>query len=271
MNKKPTISVVMPVYKENAQVLKRAIDSIMNQTFQDYEFIIILDNPYNIEAINLIEDFKNNDERIILILNDKNLGVAPTLNIGVKAAKGEYIARQDADDESLPYRFEKQINYLNTNPNIDVIGTSLDYVDENEKLIFKRNYNSNPEKYIRKYNPVGHPTLLIKRELFEKFGFYSEDEKFKYVEDYELWIRWYLKGVKFYNLDDTLYKYYQNKSNIKNRNTKLQLRNTIKLKREYRNSLVLCFGDNLRLIGEMLLNLLPSGLITYLFYKFYNK
>jgi glycosyltransferase involved in cell wall biosynthesis len=257
----------MPVYKEEANVLKRAINSILNQTFQDFEFIIVLDNPQNEIAIKLINEIKNNDSRIKLIINDKNLGVAPTLNIGIKSTVGEYIARQDADDESVSDRFEKQINFLNTNSNIDVIGTALDYVDENSKLIFRRTYYANPEKYIRKYNPVGHPTLMIKKNVYEKFGYYSEDEQFKYVEDYELWLRWYLNGVKFYNIDEPLYKYYQNKSNIKSRNTKLQLRNTIRLKQKYRNKLNFDFGNYIRLYCEYILLLIPSKYITFLFYR----
>jgi len=263
----PKISIVMPVYKEEPTVLKRAIDSVLNQTFQDYEFIIVLDNPQNHDAVSLIQEIAKTDNRIQLIINDKNLGVAPTLNIGIKSASGEFIARQDADDESLPDRFEIQINFINSNNDIDVLGTALDYVDENGKLIFVRIYPPQPLKFIRKYNSLGHPTLLIRREIFSRYWFYSEDEQFKYVEDYELWLRWYLQGVKFHNIEQPLYKYYQNKTNIKSRNTKLQLRNTIKLKQQYRKKLKFGFGDYLRLFGELLLLLLPSKIVSYLFYR----
>ncbi len=262
----PKISVVMPVYKEEPHVLKRAIDSILNQTFRDYEFIIVLDYPQNYDAIKLIEGIAKSDARIKLIINDKNLGVAPTLNIGIKSASGEYIARQDADDESLPDRFEIQINFIVSNNDIDVLGTAIDYVDENSKLIFRRIYHPNPEKYIRQYNPLGHPSLMIKKEIFDKFGLYSEDEQFKYVEDYELWMRWYLKGVNFFNLKESLYRYYQNRANIKSMNTKIQLRNTITLKKNYLKNLDFYFGDYLRLFGEIILLILPSRLISYLFY-----
>ncbi|TAL68266.1 MAG: glycosyltransferase [Bacteroidetes bacterium] len=267
MNKSPLLSVVMPAYNEEQKVLNRSIVSILNQTFQDYEFIIVLDNPQNYDAIALINDFKNDDDRIKLIINDKNLGVAPTLNIGVNASFGDFIARQDADDESTSHRFEKQIKFLNSNPDINVLGTAMDYVDEHGKIIFCRKYQNRPDKFIRKYNPLGHPTLMIRKEIFEKFGYYSENEQFKFVEDYELWFRWYLSGVRFFNLDESLYKYYQNRTNIKSRNTKLQLRNTIKLKNKYRLDLKFRISDYLRLFGEKILTLLPSGLISWLFYK----
>jgi glycosyltransferase involved in cell wall biosynthesis len=264
---KPKISVVMPAYKEEPAVLERAINSILNQTYNNVEFIIVLDEPSNKPAIELINEYIRKDSRIKLIVNEKNLGVAPTLNIGVKTAVGNYIARQDADDESYPYRFEKQLKVFVEDSSIDVVGSGIEYVDENGKVLLKRFYKEYPGDEIKRYNPIAHPSMMIKKEIYEKFGYYDEGEMVRYVEDYDLWLRWHLQGVKFYNINLILYKYFQDRGNIKSKNTKLQLRNTYKLKLRYRKHLKFKTVDYLRLIGEMLLIFLPSKLITLLFYK----
>ncbi len=270
MDKAPVISVVMPVYKEEPAILERAIKSILNQIYNNFELVIVLDNPQNEKAIGLINEYIIKDNRIKLIVNEENLGVAPTLNVGIKTAVGNYIARQDADDESYPDRLEKQMKVFNSDNSFDVVGTGIEYVDDTGKLLFQRLYKENPTNEFKRYNPVPHPSLLIKKITFEKQGYYCEDENVKYVEDYDLWLRWHLKGKKFHNINSILYKYYQNNQNIKSKNTKLQLKNTYKLKYRYRKQLQFGFVDYLRIFGEMILSILPAKTITFLFYKLYK-
>ncbi|MGA2295922.1 MAG: glycosyltransferase [FCB group bacterium] len=262
----PLVSVVMPVYKEPEPVLRKSIDSILNQTFMDFEFIIVLDAPDNLDAIKLIEDYSKNEKRIKLLFNEKNLGVSATLNRGIKEAKGKYIARQDADDESLPDRLEKQVSAFLYAPDIDVIGTAIEYIDEKNNILMERFYKEEVGKEIKRFNPVAHPSLMLKKDLFEKFGLYDESILSKHVEDYDLWLRFYLGGVKFKNINQILYKYYQGKENIKSKNTKRQLFNTIKLKWRYRHSLKFGIGEYIYIFMEFLVYMLPAFMITKLFY-----
>ena len=111
----PIISVIMSVYNEPLDWVQESIDSILQQTFGNFEFIIINDNPNNKELFDFLITNKIKDNRIIIINNDENIGLTKSLNKGLERAKGEYIARMDADDISLPERLEKQINFLNTN------------------------------------------------------------------------------------------------------------------------------------------------------------
>lgn len=263
----PNISVVMPVCNENKLVLKRAIDSILNQKFKDFEFIIIIDNPHNLEAIELIEEYAVKDLRIKYSLNKSNLGISYSLNKGIHLARAKYIARQDADDESLPERLSKQYKVIISDPSIDVLGTAVRYTDKNQNIIFERFYKEKICNEIKFYNPVAHPTLLIKRELFEKFGYYRE--QYLCSQDYELWCRWYLKGVHFHNIPEILYKYYQG-DNIKNERTKNQLKETIDIKLRFALQLRFFICEYLFLLLEMLLLLLPTHLILALFYKKYK-
>ena len=107
------ISVIMATYKEKIELLKVAIESILKQTYNNFEFIIILDNPENIEHIRCIENYQKNDDRIRFYINEKNMGLTKTLNKALSLSKGKYICRMDADDVSMPDRIEKQLHYLN--------------------------------------------------------------------------------------------------------------------------------------------------------------
>jgi len=260
------ISVIMSIYKEKEHIVKRSIESILNQRFRNFEFIIVIDNPDNKEAIKLIKKYATQDNRIQLHINDYNKGIGFSLNKGIKLSCGKYIARQDADDESLPERFQKQINIFRKHPDIDVVGTGLEYIDENGNTIMKRYYKEIVGKQIKQYCPLAHPTLLNKKEIFEKYGYYNEYNNIKGVEDYDLWCRWYLQGVIFYNIKEILYKYYQSSDNVKNRHTKLQLWNTIKTKFKYCLQLHYGIIDYLYLFCEIFVLLLPDKLITRLFY-----
>jgi glycosyltransferase involved in cell wall biosynthesis len=122
---KPYISAVMSVYNESEEYLRKSIESILNQTYTDFEFIIILDNPDNKKARDILKEYENKDDRIVLLENEKNIGLAPSLNRGVKVARGKYIARMDADDIALPQRFEKQVYFLENNPDYAVCFTQV--------------------------------------------------------------------------------------------------------------------------------------------------
>ena len=119
----PKISVLMPIYNTNSQHLREAISSILNQTYVDYEFIILNDSPDNLELDNLVQEF--NDKRIKYIKNKQNIGITPSRNRLIELSKGEYLAVMDHDDVSLPERFARQVEFLDANLDYGVVGTKV--------------------------------------------------------------------------------------------------------------------------------------------------
>ena len=129
------ISVIMSTYKENIDDLKMSIESILNQTYKMFEFIIILDNPNNHIHEEIIKEYSKIDKRIKFYKNDKNIGLAMSLNKGISLAQYEYIARMDADDISLSNRFDKQVKFLQENPDISLVATNKILIDENNDIV----------------------------------------------------------------------------------------------------------------------------------------
>ena len=198
----PKISVIMPVYNGD-KYLKEAVDSILNQTFSDFEFIIIDDGSTdNTEQI--IKSY--DDKRILYIKNEQNLGVAESLNKGLDMAKGEYIARMDADDISLPERFEKQLQYMERHKNIAVCGSSIECFGAVKN---KRSTAPCGKKKIRLSllikSGVFHPTVIMRRSIIEK-EHYRYNAYYDKVEDFELWTRVAVK-YRINNIKEVLLRY----------------------------------------------------------------
>ena len=197
------ISVIMPVYNEEC-FLFDSIKSILDQTYRDFELIIIDDSSRD-NSSRIICSFR--DKRITYLKNSQNKGVAYSLNKGLKKAKGDLIARMDADDISYPNRFETQVNFLRKNPNVGVVGSCVELVDEFGK---KLNFKKYPEtfKEIQRAsifrNPICHPTVLFRRALTDSYGMY--DENLNGAEDYDLWLR-FMQYTQFANLSKPLLKY----------------------------------------------------------------
>lgn len=178
--------------------LSKAIESILDQTFCDFEFIIIDDASMD-SSRDIIQTFARKDTRIRLIENHTNLGLAASLNIGIQQARGDFIARMDADDISLERRFEKQIVVLRNNPDIYVLGTFVKVIDENGHYIRKFDVPYNPIEIfwniVTGFKPAFiHPTVLIKKDFFAQIGLYNED--FRAGQDYELWSRLIISNYK---------------------------------------------------------------------------
>ena len=154
------LSIIMPVYNEKVEWIKESIESIIYQTFTEFEFIIILDNPENKEAEKLLENYSKKDKRIRILKNKKNIGLVKTLNIGLDVANGEFIARMDADDIALPERFEKQMNFLIRNKNYN---NKWDTTTFSKLLNYER-----PENYIvtnTNYRKNGIPVLTANKSF----------------------------------------------------------------------------------------------------------
>lgn len=199
----------MSVYNAE-KYLEEAIDSIVNQTYQDFEFIIINDcSTDNSGAI--LNQYKQRYEQIVLISNSSNLGLTKNLNKALSIAKGDFIARMDADDISELNRFEVQHAFLHNNPNIDVLGSFSRNIDEKGTITGKRTAPISHRdilKVLPKLCPLAHPTVMFRKESLAKIGFYNE----KYItsQDYDMWFRAAKEGLQFYNIPELLLKYRMN-------------------------------------------------------------
>ena len=202
----PMISVLMPIYNAELYV-GEAIESILNQTYKNFEFIIIDDGSTD-NSLNIIKSYK--DDRIKLFQNDENKGLIYTLNRGLDLAQGKYIARMDSDDISLPKRFEIQVNFLEQNKNIGILGTGAKGFGVKS---FIHSYNGRVSGIdLMKACVIFHPTVFLRKEFFDKFNLrYSVD--YKACEDYELWTR-AIRFMEIYNIPDILLNYRVHTSNI---------------------------------------------------------
>lgn len=216
MNKKPLVSVVMSVFNDDKYV-RRAIDSILNQTLRNIEFIIINDASKD-NSLKTIQSYVREDRRVRLINNPHELKLAPSLNLGVSQAKSDLIARMDPDDISLPERLELQYDYLKKNPLVAVLGTNLSIVDENKKEIWVRDYPTTSldiKKTMLRYAPFAHPSVMIRKKVFEEFGGY--DPNMKLCEDTDFWFKIGTK-YEFGNIPKRLVQYTLSKKSGTHRN-----------------------------------------------------
>lgn len=196
MQNKPFISVVMSVFNDE-KYLKDSIESILNQSYNNFEFIIINDGSTD-NSLSIIKDYSKNDKRIKMV-KKQNSGLTKSLNIGLKLSKGEYIARIDGDDISHPLRFEKQIETFSKDTQLELIGTNCILIDENGLQIGRNKYN-----YPASYNKIKsvllsgnsifpHSSIMFKKSRIKRLGYY--DEFFKKTQDFNL----YLKLLKIEN------------------------------------------------------------------------
>lgn len=238
----PKVSVIMGIYNTNNETMvKEAIDSILNQTYKNYEFIICDDGSTD-GTYELIKKLTMNDDRVVLIKNEKNMGLAYTLNHCLEVAKGEYIARMDADDISVLDRLEKQVEFLDRNDEYAVVGSSAKLFDENGQWGMR----CPCEKPIKESFLFGtcfiHPTVMIRRSVLDKVSGYRVSDETLRAEDYDLFMRIYSAGGKGYNLQETLYEFREDKNAYKRRSYKFRI------------------GEaKVRYIGFKRLGLLPKG------------
>lgn len=200
---RPAISVVMSTYNRVA-FLPRAIDSILNQTFTDFEFIIINDGSPD-ETDKVLSLFAAKDKRIRVITNEQNKGLIYSLNLGLDEARGKYIARMDDDDISLPIRFEKQYAFMEQNPDFAVVGSWIGRPDDGKKWGFHDETNPDKVKMYMYLNsvPISHPASFLRRHFLNKHGIrYSYD--YKAAEDRKFWLDILDAGGKIGNIPEIL-------------------------------------------------------------------
>jgi len=200
----PKVSVVMPVYNSEA-FLGEAIESILSQTFTDFEFVIVDDGSTD-RSSHIITDYASKDPRIRVHEMPQNSGIVAALNEGVRVAAAPLIARMDADDISLPGRLERQVSFLDQNP-VGLVGSN--YIKSTENSRKTTHHPTAPEEVARKLLYaccIGHPTVMFTRDAFVQAGGYEPSYTGGGAEDYDLWLRM-SRNVQLANLPDNLLKY----------------------------------------------------------------
>ena len=230
------ISVIMSTYKEDERLLRESIESILNQTYRDFEYIIILDYPDNDVHKSVIEEYALKDDRIHFYINEKNMGLTDSLNRGLSLCHGEYIARMHADDISLPDRLERQMKYLEKN-HYDLIGGITEMINENGSLLYSiKSVPTDPKKInkaLRYSQCIAHPTWLGKKEVFEKNAGYRH---MPLCEDYDFTLRAVLNGFVISNLNEAVLKYRMTSNSISRSNLFEQYLYMAYITNEYKNN-----------------------------------
>lgn len=217
------ISVIMGVYNPKDKVIfKKSIDSILQQTYKNIEFIICDDNSDE-ETQKILKEYEKKDNRIVLIRNKRNLGLAASLNNCLKKVTGNYIARQDDDDISKCDRLEKELEFLENNKKYDFVGCNLELFNKNGIWGYRK-HKEKPKKEDFLYgNQFPHPAMLLTKKCMEEVKGYRVEKCTRRTEDYDLFMRLYAKGYQGYNLQEYLYEYNEDMYGYKKRKFKYRV------------------------------------------------
>jgi len=200
--KTPAVSILMPVFKTEP-FLREALDSMLSQTFTDFELIVLDDcSPGNAEEI--LDEYK--DPRIVRYLGEKNAGLANVLNVGMEMARGKYIARMDSDDLSSPNRLEVQVNYLEEHPDIDLCSCGMTLFGAMEDRWVRESDFETLRINALFFSPILHASSVWRRDAFDRLGLRFRQEMVP-AEDYDLWCRALSGGLRLVNIPECLYQY----------------------------------------------------------------
>ena len=209
------ISVIMGIYN-CADTLPRAIDSILAQTYTNWE-LIMCDDGSTDNTLEVANNYKEKyPDKIIIIQNEKNIRLAATLNHCLEYTSGEYVARMDGDDTSTPDRFELQVSFLKSHPNIDLVGGLV--AREFEGNTFVIHPIAHPDRYSLHYGtPFLHASIMTYKYVFDKVGGYTVAERTRRSEDWDLWFKFFASGFQGDNIDKVIYTVYEDDLHISRR------------------------------------------------------
>ena len=217
----PKISVLMGIYN-CAGTLREAVDCIRNQTVSDWE-LILCDDGSSDNTYQIARELAAEDNRIVLLKNEKNLGLNKTLNRCLAAATGEFVARMDGDDLCSPVRFEKELALFDQHPDAALVSCSMDCFDESGtfgRVLYQD--APQPEDFLSG-SQFCHAASMMRRSVLEELGGYSTAKHTMRVEDYDLWVRMYAAGYRGYNLPDILYSMRDDRNAIRRRKFRYRL------------------------------------------------
>ena len=268
-------SVLMSVYhKENADWFKISIESMLNQTIKTDDFVLIEDGPLTNELESVVKYYETNYPSIFRVVRLKeNIGLGPALAIGVTTCKNEWIARMDSDDYAIPTRIEKQIAVLNSNPKIDMIGSSIaEFIDNPDNVKAYRILPVEHEeivKFSKTRNPFGHPSMMLRKSKVLEAGNFRS---YHLVEDYDMWIRMIEKGAVCYNLEEVLVYMRINKDFYKRRGGFKYLKSILKFKKEQYQKGYYSFSNYILSAGShVVVSLMPNIIREYIYKKILRK
>lgn len=256
----PVLSIISGAYNlENCFSFKKSVESILEQTFSDFEFIICDDGSTD-GTYGILKEFAERDSRIVLLQNEKNMGLAATLNKCIKAAKGDFIGRHDCDDYAAKDRFEKQIAYLREHPEVDLLGSGAYLFDENgvyDTVIFPREVTSRDFLF---NSPYQHGSVVFRREVLEKAGGYTVSKATRRTEDYEMFMRMqsFARGE---NLPEPLYYFLEDEKALKRRKYRYRI-DEAKVRYRGFKSLGLLPRGIFYVIKPLIVGLIPAKLLA---------
>lgn len=204
----PKVSVLMPIWNTREDHLREAMESILNQTFSDFEYLILNDSPDNTKLDEIVASY--NDPRIRYARNEKNVGITPSRNKLLQMAEGEYIAIFDHDDISEPTRLEKQVAYLDAHPEVGVLGSAVEEFPTNKKYCYPEN-DAEIRLGLMWGCMITHSAAMVRRSVLEQHGI-AYEERFSPSEDYALWCR-LIPHTQFHNLPEVLFRYRMHANN----------------------------------------------------------
>lgn len=263
------ISVIVGVYN-NEKTIQKALISVLEGTYQDIE-VIVCDDCSKDQSKDKVKELMNKYSNLILIENEENHGLSFCLNRCLKKAKGEYIARLDGDDYCCNDRLKKQLEYLQSHPNLSFVCSNAYLFDYKNGVYGIREYDNNVDlNLLIKYNPFIHPTMLIKKECIEKIKGYSNELDVLRCEDYDLFFNLYFHHFQGANINDELYYYYEDSTNLKKHSIKVRI-NEYKLRKRWYKKFNLGFKQSLFRFKPIILIFIPKFIYRSMHKKYCKK
>jgi glycosyltransferase involved in cell wall biosynthesis len=227
---KPEVSVIMSVYNSE-EFLSFAIESVLDQSFRNFEFLIVNDASTD-NSLRILRSYEKRDDRIRVWENPSNIGLTRSLNFLISKCTGNYVARMDADDICHLNRFQKQLDVLkNSRREIVLVGSNTEIINSSGDVIGVRRMPAKSDeigRLMKYYNTINHPTVMIEYDILKNFGY---NEKFRTSQDWDLWMRLTLTGLKCYNIQESLLKYRSDSTYFKRKDFQYRI-NEIKIKKE---------------------------------------
>lgn len=258
----PLVSIVVPVFEPHPVFFRESIDSLLAQSCADIE-VIIVEDPSSISGRDLLAGV--HDRRIVHVVNSERTSLSRQHNHALSLARGRFLCRFDADDICEPDRVERELDFLRTHPDVDVVGSCLTIIDEDARIIGERRYPTEHGAIVaalRRYNPIANSTVMFRRDVYERFGGWRDAAL--PAQDYEWYSRLGAGGVRFANLPEPLVKYRIHGGSIKSSKLHDTIRTTIEVKQMYwtRDMDLVSRGV---MTAEQLLLWLPAPLVLKLF------
>ena len=259
-------SVLMSVYfKENPEYLEEALQSVINQTLQSDDIVIVMDGKLTDELYEVLNRYKAANDCIHTYQLEQNVQLGRALRYGVTKCKNNLIARMDSDDISLCDRFEKEYKFMMENPDISVLGGVIEEFDEREEIVYKEvpiGYH-NILKYGRYRNPINHVTVMFRRDDVIEAGNYQH---IPYMEDYELWCRMISAGYQFANVPDVFVKVRTYKEMYKRRGGITYIKSMFRLRKEQMKLKQLNVAEYIKAVGmSLMVIIIPNSVRRYIY------